>query len=224
VRTLTRLITLSAATIAAVGLGACGRSPTRADAGTSDLQQQLKLAASNVSLAPSASANLKIAADEELPASKPEHTPTLKKSAGPKAVRSHAPTVRATPSTEVAAAESDAPQAEAEAPAPAPTTVEQPVPEPSVPAVPRPSPVPAQTPGGSAGQQDGGSAVGAILGGIFGAVIRGGTVDGDHCDPRGGRRGHGGVYYPNTGRGYPGGVYGGGRNIPINPLVNPRGR
>ena len=49
---------------------------------------------------------------------------------------------------------------------------------------PRPQPVASTTGSGRDEGRGGGSNIGAVLGGIFGAVIRGGGVDGDNCDPR----------------------------------------
>ncbi|MGI8510893.1 MAG: hypothetical protein ACR2MQ_16410, partial [Gemmatimonadaceae bacterium] len=42
--------------------------------------------------------------------------------------------------------------------------------------------------GGSVGSGRGGISIGDVIGVIGAVVIRGGVVDGDHCDPRGGRR------------------------------------
>jgi len=53
------------------------------------------------------------------------------------------------------------------------------------PAAPSPRPQPVDVPASS-----GGSSLGGIIGAIGGAILRGGVVDGDHCDPRG-RRGGG---------------------------------
>jgi hypothetical protein len=145
--------------------------------------------------------------------SAPVSAPALRKGAGPKAVRSKAPTVKAAPEASVAV---DAPEPTVEVMAQAPSPTTEQTPDPAAPAVPRPSPMPTIPTGGEGvhghdgggpnpGAGDGG---GSILGGIFGTIIRGGVVDGDHCDPRtdGRRR-----------RPYPrdGGVFGrGGGGIP----------
>jgi hypothetical protein len=71
-----------------------------------------------------------------------------------------------TPATEVASA------------APAP------VDQPDV-ATPRPQPVAVSYPSGESGSTHSGGGFGAIIGAIGGAILRGGVVDGDHCDPRG---------------------------------------
>lgn len=197
-----------AAGLSAIVLAACGRngaSPNRTMA--DDLKRDLQAAStSDLNLA-SQQAGKNFALTEIGEQSAPAPARVLKKAAGPKAVRSRTPTVKASPENTVAA-ESSQPTtqtvAQAPSPEPAPTT------EASAPAVPRPSPTPVdpnagqgapgRDGGGSSAGNGGGGGIGAVLGGIFGAVIRGGVVDGDHCDPRseGRHRGHGG--YPN---GYP---------------------
>jgi hypothetical protein len=63
---------------------------------------------------------------------------------------------------------------------------------------------------GRGGSRGGGIGIGDIIGAIGGVIIRGGVVDGDHCDPRsdGRRVPRTGTGYPLPGRGrsYPGGV------------------
>ncbi len=66
-----------------------------------------------------------------------------------------------------------------------------PVDQPAV-STPRPQPVGVSFPSGESGSASGGGGLGGILGAIGGAILRGGVVDGDHCDPRG-RRGGGGT-------------------------------
>jgi hypothetical protein len=63
-----------------------------------------------------------------------------------------------------------------------------PVDQPAV-ATPRPEPVGVSYPSGESGSTHSGGGFGAILGAIGGAILRGGVVDGDHCDPRGHRGG-----------------------------------
>lgn len=198
--------------LSALVLAACGRngaSPNRTM--TDDLKRDLQAAStSDLNLA-SQQAGKAFALTEIGEQSAPAPAKVLKKAAGPKAVRAKAPTVKAAPENRVAAeAAQPTTQAVAQAPSPepAPTT------EAPAPAVPRPSPTPVdpnagqgapgRDGGGSSAGNGGGGGIGAVLGGIFGAVIRGGVVDGDHCDPRsdGGHGRHGGGYgYP---RGYPG--------------------
>jgi hypothetical protein len=199
---------------ALLALAACGRSskPTASN----DLTQDLKLASTSIDLASTRPTNIVLSPSEEMPpVSKPERARTLKRAAGPKAVASHHPTVRATPTAKVAAAE-PAPQVEQTAAAPAPAPM--PAPEPALPPAtrPSPSPYPSHDPGTGRAQGEGdGIGIGAVIGGILGAVIRGGAVDGDHCEPHGGRHGRGGVYgsggyYPG-----PGGIR---APFPINPM------
>lgn len=89
------------------------------------------------------------------------------------------------PQVNVAAAVEDTPKPEA------PTVAEAPAPPPPQPtAGPRPTPNPVSFPDGDMGPpSDGGHAngggVGGVIGTVIGVVIRGGVVDGDHCDPRG---------------------------------------
>jgi hypothetical protein len=160
--------------LSAVVLAACGKSGAPSNRAMSDdLKRDLRLASStNLDLA-SRQTSASFPLTEISQSSAPAPAKTLKKSAGPKATRSRTPTVKATPENSVAAAD-ETPKVEVTAQAPAPTP--EPVPEPAAPAVPRPTPVPAQP------TSDGGG--GSVLGGIFGAILRGGVVDGDHCDPR----------------------------------------
>jgi len=128
-----------------------------------------------------------------------------KASSGNRAVRSKAPTVKAAPVTEVAAADENEEQVDALAEAPAPDVSEP------VAVAPRPSPIPVVNTSGDGSGDYGTSGNG---GGIFGpgsgrggVVIRGGGVDGDHCEIHGtGRRNTGGIYMPPR----PGTVIGGG--------------
>lgn len=52
-------------------------------------------------------------------------------------------------------------------------------------ATPRPQPVGVSYPSDESGSAHGGGGLGSILGAIGGAILRGGVVDGDRCDPRG---------------------------------------
>jgi hypothetical protein len=158
----------------------------------------------------------------EIPqSSAPSPTPALKKGAGPKAVRSKQPTVKASPEASVVA---NAEEQQAEVMQKEPSPTREPTPDPAAPAVPRPSSTPTDPNGGEGahgrdgggpnrGAGDGG---GSVLGGIFGVILRGAIGDGDHCDPRTDgrrRRTPPGSSYPNTP--YPFPRYGG---------VNVRGR
>lgn len=213
----TRMAVVPAALLA---VAACSRGAKRT-ASNSDLNQDLKLASTSIDLATTRPSNIVLSPVEEMPLTKPEHAHSLKKAPGPKAIRSRHPTVKAAPTTEVAA-EAPKPQVEQTAEAPSPEPQATP-PEPALPPAtrPAPSPTPSQDPGTGRAQGEGtGAVIGAVLGGILGAVIRGGAVDGDRCEPHGGRRGRGGVYGGGVYRG--GGGMGGGREWPpINPLAAP---
>jgi hypothetical protein len=182
--------------LSAVVLAACGKngaSPNRAM--NDDLKRDLQLASSSSLDLASQQASKGFALTEIAQSSAPSPSLTVKRGAGPKAVKSRTPTVKAAPDATVES-KAEEPTAEVMAPAPSPTT--EPTPDPMAPAVPRPSPTPIDPNGGAGarGQNGGGPNPGAgdgggsILGGIFGAILRGGVVDGDHCDPRrDGRRG-----------------------------------
>lgn len=193
--------------LSAVVVAACGRHSTPTNQAMSDdLKRDLDQAASTgLDLASQQkAANYPLT---EIPqSSAPSPTPTLRKGAGPKAVRSKHPTVKASPEPTVVA-KAEVPETEVTTPAPAPTA--EPTPDPTAPAVPRPSPVPTDPNGGEGarGRNGGGSNPGAgdgggsVLGGIFGVIIRGAIGDGDHCDPRTdvphrGPRGNHGPYGP----------------------------
>jgi hypothetical protein len=159
-----------------------------------DLKRDLQLASSSSLDLASQQASKSFALTEIGGSTAPATATVLRKGAGPKAVRSKAPTVKAAP-TPTPVLNAEEPTTEVAVTAPSPTTA--PVPDATAPAVPRPSPTPVDPNGGEGahGQNGGGPNQGAgdgggsILGGIFGAIIRGGAVDGDHCDPRGARRG-----------------------------------
>jgi hypothetical protein len=196
VRTLTRSSMLAVG-LSAVVLAACGKngaSPNRAM--SDDLKRDLQLASSSGLDLASQQASKGFALTEIAQSSAPSPTTTVKKGAGPKAVKSKAPTVKAAPDASVDS-KAEEPTTEVMAQAPSPTTEQ--VPDPAAPAVPRPSPTPIDPNGGEGarGQNGGGPNPGAgdgggsVLGGIFGAILRGGVVDGDHCDPRTDGRRHG---------------------------------
>jgi hypothetical protein len=190
---------------AAVAVAACGKNGGKANRALSDdLKRDLQLASSS-SLDLASQQAAKSFPLTEIPISPaPSPTTALKKAkSGPKAVRSKHPTVKATPEPSVVANAED-PQTEIMQKAPSPTTEQ--VPDPSAPAVPRPSPTPTIPTGGegahgrdgggpNTGAGDGGrgpstgDGIGGVIGGIFGAILRGGVVDGDHCDPRSDGRG-----------------------------------
>jgi hypothetical protein len=163
---------------------ACGKDAARTTV-NDDLKRDLDLAASSATVLASAQAANAFSPTEVAPAAAPEIKKTLKKGAGPKAVRSKAPTVKATPEP-VEVAEAESPSLMVTSVASAPESAPDPSVDNSMPAVPRPTPaaIPVSYPSGQ-GADNGsgaGSGVGAVLGGILGAVIRGGAVDGDRCE------------------------------------------
>lgn len=179
----------------AVVVGACGRNGETANRAMSDdLKRDLQLASSSGLNLASQQAAKSFPLTEIPISSSPAPAKTLRKSNGPKAIKSKRPTVKATPEpTRVANAE--VPETPVPQKAPSPTT--ESAPDPSPPAVPRPSPVPADPGTGGVGHgRDGGgqnpgsdNGIGAVVGTIFGVILRGGVVDGDHCDPRSDGRG-----------------------------------
>lgn len=188
-------------------LASCGHAnrPSSADV---DLQRDLQLAATstvNLQAPPVNPANfsrLETAPNAELQPAR-----RLVRGAGPRAVASKAPTLRASVIPEVAAT-AQVPQLQSVALAPAPVPTTDPVAT-----VPRASGAP-QVPGRvGSGDYGGTGHGGGIFGGIgpiIGVVIRGGGVDGDHCEPHGRGRAPG-VYLPE-----PGG-FGGGSRFPAFP-------
>ena len=181
---------LVAVSLSAVVLAACGKngaSPNRAM--NDDLKRDLQLASSSGLDLASQQAAKGFALTEIAQTSAPSPAPTVRKGAGAKAVKSKTPTVKAAPDASIDS-KAEEPTVEVMAPAPSPTT--EPTPDPTAPAVPRPSPTPIDPNGGEGarGRNGGGPNPGAgdgggsILGGILGAILRGGVVDGDHCDPR----------------------------------------
>jgi hypothetical protein len=198
---------------------ACGKDAGKKSALNADLKNDLALASAQPQ-------RLQINADELGPQSHPAPaTKLVKATNAPHVVHSDRPTRKASPKRDVAA-EIPAPEAEvavnAPAPDPEPAETESPAPMPDI--QPAPLPIPQQPGPGRAAGQSHGSTLGSILGGIAGvlargAVIRGGGVDGDDCEPHGPTRAGGihggiggsGVYRPRTG-GY------GGSRFPINPI------
>jgi hypothetical protein len=183
---------------AVLAVAACSKSARSTNAMSDDLKRDLKLASQTQSL--------QINPDEVAPQShqtlalKPKRAPQ-----GPKVIRSEHPTVRASArAVEAASIKANVPQVQVMASAPAPSET----PSADAPPMARPSPVPAASyPGAEPIPSSGGG----ILAGILGAVIRGGVVDDDHCDPRG----HAPPRRPpevNTGgiRIHPGTIFGGG--------------
>jgi hypothetical protein len=197
--------------VAVVGLGIAGYAGVRSmnkNAGD-PFANDLKAAdAAGIQLA-TAQTSSKYSLSEIAPDSKPEPKTTIRKGAGTKAIRSKAPTVKAAPEATVAQVEENVPDQTVMTTAPAPQPTPAPVavnPEPAPQQMPAPSSDqgPILRGGSGAGAGTGGAGSGGGWGTIFGAIIRGGGVDGDNCDPRGGtvqRRGgtQMPVYNPNPG-------------------------
>ena len=187
--------------LSAVVVAACGRNSAPANRAMSDdLKRDLQLATTSGLDLASQQRAASFPLTEIPQSSAPSPTRTLKKGAGPKAVRSKHPTVKASPEPTVVA-NAEEPQTEVMQKDPSPTT--EPTPDPMAPAVPRPSPMPTNPDGGEGahGHGGGGSRPGAndggVLGTIFGVILRGGIGDGDHCDPRSDGRGRGRRLPPN---------------------------
>ncbi len=187
-------------------LVSCGHADRVAAGNDVDLQRDLKLAAtSTIDLAappvnPANFNRLETAPQIELQVS--TH---LRKSTGPKAVSSKTADLRASAIPQAAATD-DVPQVETIAQAPVPVVNSDPVAS-----VPRPSTTPRDPVGaGDYGPRGQGGGVFGGMGPVIGVVIRGGGVDGDHCEPHGRGRVPG-VYLPE-----PGG-YGGTSRFPAFP-------
>jgi hypothetical protein len=187
----------------AAALTACAGKGTTDSGKKDDFARDLQLASSTtMNLAGGKVDPALLSSLETKPQGAPEAATTVKKGAGNRAVRSHTPTVRATPEPDVAAVDEQMNDVEVEATAPVP----EPTPEP-VAVAPRPSPAPVIVQAGNGSGDYGTSGNGGGIfgpgGGIGGVVIRGGGVDGDHCEIHGtGRRGgmsRGPVYVPSTG-------------------------
>ncbi|HET9452874.1 MAG TPA: hypothetical protein VFO66_01220 [Gemmatimonadaceae bacterium] len=187
-------VTLAAIALIGVAgaIAACSDAQAGESAGNTELQRDLELAsAATIALAGRAVDSANLSSLETRPISAPEKATVVKRGAGPRAVRSKAPTVRSAPDPVPAASEGEG-EALAESEAPAES-------EP-VAIVPVPAPVVGPTaPAGDYGSGGGifGSGGGRIGGGGGGVVIRGGGVDGDNCElhrrPRGNR---GPIYVP----------------------------
>lgn len=178
---------LSLATLAvAAAVSAC--RDARATDADADLQRDLALASTTVSLAAPRVDSALLSSLETRPQGAPEKAPVLKKAEGPRAVRSRTPTVRAAPVEELAAAESEEEVVEVMEEAPAPEEITEPVA-----VAPRPQPVVVDA-GGSGDYGDGN---GGVWGGGTGVIIRGGGVHGDNCE----------LHYPGRGGVYRGPVF-----------------
>jgi hypothetical protein len=168
----------------AAAVSAC--RDARATDADADLQRDLALASSTVSLAGPRVDSALLNSMETKPQGAPEKAPVLKKSEGPRAVRSRTPTVQAAPVEELAAAEESEEIVEELAEAPAPEEITEPVA-----VAPRPQPVVIETAGtGDYGTGNGGVwGNGGVYGGRGGGILGGGGIDGDNCELH--RRGRG---------------------------------
>lgn len=222
---------LATAAVTVLAIAAC-RGNDQQTAANDDLSKDLAAAASSdgLAMAPTLHNVQTVVSAEELSPQARVHRAPSARSTRPSPHRTpHRDRVTSHPSTETASVTDPAPSTETEVAA---TT-----PQPSAPsdngesapsARPHPVDVPATSTGGSDGSGAGrsgghgtGIGIGTIIGAIGGVILRGGVVDGDHCDPRGGQTypypGRG-TTYPSGGRPYPGR---GGRTYPGGlPLVN----
>jgi hypothetical protein len=194
---------LSVATLSIVaGLAACAGSKATNAASQADFKADLQLASSTtMNLASPKVDPALLNSLETSPLGAPQAAKTVKKGAGNRSVRSHSPTVRATPEMDVAAVDENSDQVDVVTQAPAPESTEP------VAVAPRPTPAPVVVQAGNGSGDYGTSGNGGGIfgpgGGIGGVVIRGGGVDGDHCQPHGRGTMRGPVYIPSTGEGYP---------------------
>lgn len=175
----------------AAAVAAC--ADASANANQDELKRDLELAsATTMKLATPPVDSSLLTSLETKPNNAPAPAPVVKRGAGPRAVQSDAPTVEATPETDIAAVEEEQTETETIAPAPAPESSEP------VAIAPRPQPTIIQT----GGTGDYGVGNGGMGGGRGGVVVRGGGVDGDNCRPRGRNGGEivfrGPVYIPQT--------------------------
>ena len=217
---------VATAALAVFALAAC-TGKEQQTAANDDLSKDLAAAASSdgLAMAPTLhNVQTVVSAEELSPEARVHRAPSARASRPSPHRTPHRDRVTPRPSTETASATAPAPETTTEVAATAP--------EPSAPsdngaAAPseRPHPVDVPATGGSdgsgsgrGGSRGGGIGIGDIIGAIGGVIIRGGVVDGDHCDPRSdGRR------IPRTGNSYP--MPGRGRSYPgvpfPLPLVNP---
>lgn len=204
-----RTTTLIASVLpAAALLAACNRSPRAADDDAA-MQRDLKLAAtSTLNLATPAVNPANFRDLETAPPTELRRAEHLVKAPGPRAIRSGSPTLRASEIPQAAANE-PMPQVQTMATAPVPVPPLDPVAT-----APRPSDapqVPAVDAAGTPGQGQAGS---GWAGPGIGVIIRGGGLDGDHCEPHG----RGNVPIPGVFLPGPGDI--GGSRLPV---IRPRG-
>jgi hypothetical protein len=172
-----------------LGIAACKGS----DAGMNDdLAKDLAAAKTSdaLALAPHAGVQTVVSAQELSPQGRARMAPSSSKRSRPAARRTPHRAQIASQSSEVAAVSEPVPEPVAVTPS-EPAAAE---PTPTVVVATRPHPVDVSYPGNTpVSTRDGGSVMGGIIGVIGGVVLRGGAVDGDHCDPRARRGGGGGI-------------------------------
>lgn len=190
-RTSVRFALASLSLVAIAGTIAACSDARATESVDAEIKRDLELAsATTLALAGRSVDSANLSSLETKPASAPVQARVVKRAAGPRAVRSSAPTVRATLDEVPAAAEMEG---ESLADAAAPETAE--------PVATIPMPAPVVTPAGDYGSGggmfgDGGGRIGGG-GGLGGVVIRGGGVDGDNCElHRRGRGTRGPIYVP----------------------------
>ena len=188
----------------AIAAAACGHNSRAVSANEVDLQRDLKLASTTtMNLATPQVNPANFDALETQPESAPRQSAHLVKARGPKALASNAPDLKASRIPQVAANQT-VPQVQTVAAAPAPIPNQDPVAT-----APRPGSAPTEPGfGAGAGNQGRAGSGSGGFGPILGAVIRGGEVGGDNCEPHGGRGRFPGVYIP-----MPGGM--GGSRFPV---------
>lgn len=201
----TRQLSILAALSVAGVLAACGRATDTSQ--SDDFGNDLKLAsASTMDLAtPKVDPSLLNSALENRAEAAPRTAAVVKRAPGPRVLQSKTPTRRAAPTGEVATAGETSDQS---------TSVESaPAADASEPVAIAPRPTPGAQPGagsapGDYGTSGNGGGIFGPSGGLGGVVIFGGGADGDHCEPRGGRRGGMGRSGGMGGVGRPGGMGG----------------
>jgi hypothetical protein len=186
------------ATAVVVGVSRNGQSAAATSDG--DLQRDLKLASSTtLELAPVGHSVATISSLEASPTATPEPTVRPKRSSsGSRAIRSRAAVVRAAPEPEVSESIDEESQTTDVASAGASTEATVVAPAEGGVALPRPTASPVSFPGAGVGTAGGdvdgsqgtggGGVYGGGGGGVYGGgtVIRGGGMDGDHCQIHGG--------------------------------------
>lgn len=196
---------LATAAVALLAIAACKGKDQQAT--NDDLSKDLAAAASNdgLTMAPAAgNAQTVVSAEELSPQARVKRAPSARAPRPSPHRTPHRERVTPQTSTEVVDVVDEAPStSEVAATAPAPSA-----PSDEGAAAPSSRPHPVDVPTGNSGGQGagdgnngrhgGGIGIGDIIGAIGGVIIRGGVVDGDHCDPRtDGRRGR------RDGGGYP---------------------